>query len=184
MNSPYHGGTHLPDLTVITPVFLDQSTPLFFVASRGHHADVGGTTPGSVPPDSRTIEEEGVLIEDMPLLAGGRLRVPELLALLIAGPHPAGSPEGTNAGDLFIGEGRECPRQSFSGADWACHPSILHDSARAAMRRRSASGVAAPRFGLKLTVPEAHTSRSEPIGGEEAPRPMPLSAMLVPIRAG
>jgi hypothetical protein len=62
MNSPYHGGTHLPDLTVITPVFLDESTPL--LRRPRHHADVGGITPGSVPPDSRTIEEEGVPIED------------------------------------------------------------------------------------------------------------------------
>ena len=88
MNSPYHGGTHLPDLTVVTPVFLGRATPLFFVASRGHHADVGGITPGSVPPDSRSIDEEGVLIEDFRLLADGRLREERLLALLTDGPLP------------------------------------------------------------------------------------------------
>src|SRR5690606_32444089 len=69
VNDPYHGGTHLPDVTVITPVF-DPSSPqriLFFVGSRGHHADIGGTTPGSMPPDSRTLEDEGVLFTNFQL---------------------------------------------------------------------------------------------------------------------
>ena len=70
LNSPYAGGTHLPDLTVVTPVFVGAS-PLFFVASRAHHADIGGITPGSMPPGSRTIAEEGVLIEDFLLVDGG-----------------------------------------------------------------------------------------------------------------
>ena len=99
LNSPYAGGTHLPDLTVVTPVFVDESErgarsggapggPLFFVASRAHHADVGGITPGSMPPGSRTIDEEGVLIEDFHLVAGGRLREAEVAELLTSARYP------------------------------------------------------------------------------------------------
>jgi 5-oxoprolinase (ATP-hydrolysing) len=87
LNSPYAGGTHLPDITVITPVF-DGGTLRFFVASRGHHADIGGTTPGSMPPDSTSIEQEGVLLDNLPLVEGGRFREDELSARLTAGPHP------------------------------------------------------------------------------------------------
>ena len=68
LNDPFAGGTHLPDVTVVTPVFGRSSRPLFWVASRGHHADIGGLTPGSMPPESRTIEEEGVLITDFLLV--------------------------------------------------------------------------------------------------------------------
>ena len=88
LNSPYAGGTHLPDLTVITPVFLGEDEPVFFVASRAHHADVGGVTPGSMPPGSRTIDEEGVLIEDFRLVEDGRLREAEIAALLSGGAYP------------------------------------------------------------------------------------------------
>jgi 5-oxoprolinase (ATP-hydrolysing) len=69
LNDPYHGGTHLPDITVITPVYLDDAAqPTFYVGSRGHHADVGGTTPGSMPPFSTRIEEEGVQINNVKLV--------------------------------------------------------------------------------------------------------------------
>jgi 5-oxoprolinase (ATP-hydrolysing) len=88
LNSPYHGGTHLPDITVVTPVFLGGAHPDFFVASRAHHADVGGTTPGSMPPFSRSIDEEGVLITDFQIVAGGQLRERELLAALTSAPWP------------------------------------------------------------------------------------------------
>jgi 5-oxoprolinase (ATP-hydrolysing) len=107
LNDPYHGGTHLPDMTVVTPVFIPDATgagsagagPSFYVASRGHHADVGGSTPGSMPPFSGSIHEEGVLIDNFPLVARGGLREPELRALLAAGPHPARNPE-QNLADL------------------------------------------------------------------------------------
>src|SRR5579871_575313 len=90
LNAPYNGGTHLPDITVVTPVFDEAGGDLmFFTASRGHHADVGGTTPGSMPPDSRSVEEEGVLIDDFQLVEKGRLREVEMRALLASGPHPA-----------------------------------------------------------------------------------------------
>jgi len=100
LNSPYHGGTHLPDMTVVTPVFLGgQARADFFVASRAHHADIGGVTPGSMPPFSRSIEEEGVLFECFQLLAGGRLRQEELLECLARGPWPARRPR-QNLADL------------------------------------------------------------------------------------
>jgi 5-oxoprolinase (ATP-hydrolysing) len=93
-NDPYAGGTHLPDITAITPVFVaGQSRPGFFVASRGHHADVGGITPGSMPAFSRTIEEEGLLLRNETFLRGGRIDEPFWRAQLAAGPHPVRNPE-------------------------------------------------------------------------------------------
>ncbi len=90
LNAPHAGGTHLPDITVIAPVFVDgEASPAFFTAARGHHADVGGITPGSMPPGSRTIADEGVLIEDVLLVQDGRLREAETRVLFGAGPHPA-----------------------------------------------------------------------------------------------
>src|SRR5205807_1719714 len=97
---PYHGGTHLPDMTVVTPVFVGgQAQPDFFVASRAHHADIGGMTPGSMPPFSRAIEEEGALFECFALVSAGTLRESELRAALTAGPWPARRPE-QNLADL------------------------------------------------------------------------------------
>jgi 5-oxoprolinase (ATP-hydrolysing) len=88
LNDPYHGGTHLPDITVITPVYLDgQAT--FYVGSRGHHADVGGTTPGSMPPFSTRIEEEGVQINNFKLVDKGILREAEMVKLLSSGAYPS-----------------------------------------------------------------------------------------------
>ncbi len=90
LNDPYHGGTHLPDVTVITPVFADGSeAPLFYVGSRGHHADIGGITPGSMPAASTHIEEEGVLIDNWQLVSAGVLRDTETRALLASGRYPA-----------------------------------------------------------------------------------------------
>ncbi|WP_395945579.1 hydantoinase B/oxoprolinase family protein [Brevundimonas sp.] len=90
LNAPYNGGTHLPDITVIMPIFLDEdATPAFFVAARGHHADVGGTTPGSMPASSRTVEDEGVLIDDFLLVDAGRLRDAETRVLFASGRHPS-----------------------------------------------------------------------------------------------
>jgi 5-oxoprolinase (ATP-hydrolysing) len=100
VNSPYHGGTHLPDMTVVTPVFLgDTAEPDFFVASRAHHADIGGTTPGSMPPFSKTIEEEGVLFECFPLVVAGTLRESELRDALLSARYPARNPD-QNVADL------------------------------------------------------------------------------------
>jgi 5-oxoprolinase (ATP-hydrolysing) len=132
LNNPYHGGTHLPDITVITPVFdatavrpsepssqihegvpsaaagaprstlrESESAPriLFYVACRGHHADIGGITPGSMPPDSRHLDEEGVLIDNFKLVSEGRFRETETRALLSGARYPARNPE-QNLADL------------------------------------------------------------------------------------
>ena len=100
LNAPYNGGTHLPDITVITPVFDSAGEELlFYVGSRGHHADIGGSTPGSMPPDSTTIEEEGVLIDNFLLVENGGLRETELMVLLGEGPYPARNPR-QNLADL------------------------------------------------------------------------------------
>ena len=104
LNDPYNGGTHLPDVTVVTPVFLDESEPevsgegagepvwpdpLFYVGSRGHHADIGGITPGSMPPFSRTVEDEGVLLDNVKLVARGVMLETEMRALLAGARYPA-----------------------------------------------------------------------------------------------
>ncbi|MEO8304674.1 MAG: hydantoinase B/oxoprolinase family protein [Betaproteobacteria bacterium] len=115
LNAPYNGGTHLPDVTVIAPVFLEPSLPRtrepsdvdgeppglrvrgddegaipeFFVASRGHHADIGGTTPGSMPPDSTHVDEEGVLLDNVELVAEGRFLETEMRAILSSGRYPS-----------------------------------------------------------------------------------------------
>jgi 5-oxoprolinase (ATP-hydrolysing) len=102
LNDPYHGGTHLPDITVITPVFLDTQSgqqALFYVGSRGHHADVGGTTPGSMPPFSTRIEEEGVQINNVKLVDQGVLQEADMLALLASGTYPSRNPA-QNMADL------------------------------------------------------------------------------------
>jgi 5-oxoprolinase (ATP-hydrolysing) len=137
LNDPYHGGTHLPDVTVVTPVYLDHPhpgphpsplpqagegvrprpvarsvfpplppagegrgeglAPSFFVASRGHHADIGGSTPGSMPPFSTSIAEEGVLFDNFLLVSDGHLRETELRAQLASGAYPARNPDQTIA---------------------------------------------------------------------------------------
>lgn len=116
LNDPYHGGTHLPDITVITPVYLSPSPwgegrgegghlmpkapePTFYVGSRGHHADVGGITPGSMPPFSTLIEEEGVQINNFLLVERGVLREGEMIALLKSGKYPSRNPQ-QNMADL------------------------------------------------------------------------------------
>jgi len=100
LNAPYNGGTHLPDVTVITPVFdEDTGALLFFTGSRGHQADIGGISPGSMPPDSTTIDQEGILIDNFTLVDGGHLREAEMLDLLNSGPYPARNPA-QNMADL------------------------------------------------------------------------------------
>ncbi|MGA9381251.1 MAG: hydantoinase B/oxoprolinase family protein, partial [Phormidium sp.] len=116
-NNPYNGGTHLPDITAITPVFGNAEerlsrggesqnspcplvpSPLFYVASRGHHADIGGITPGSMPPHSTSVEQEGVLIDNFLLVDGGNFRETELLELLTFGSYPVRNPQ-QNIADL------------------------------------------------------------------------------------
>lgn len=102
INDPFNGGTHLPDITVITPVFGGPEQgirPLFFVASRGHHADVGGITPGSMPPMSRTIHEEGALLRNVRIVRDGVFDEALVRSILGRGPHPARTPD-RNVSDL------------------------------------------------------------------------------------
>ncbi len=104
LNAPYNGGTHLPDVTVIKPVFGEpgsgqQDEVRFYVGSRGHHADIGGVSPGSMPPHSRSVEEEGVLIDNVKLVDEGRFLETEIEELLRSGPYPARNPE-QNIADL------------------------------------------------------------------------------------
>src|SRR3546814_6861433 len=100
LNAPYAGGTHLPDVTVITPVFDKAGKDvLFYLGSRGHHADIGGTTPGSMPPDSRTVEDEGVLLDNVLLVDGGRFLEAETVAILKSGKYPSRNPA-QNIADL------------------------------------------------------------------------------------
>lgn len=100
INAPYNGGTHLPDVTVVTPVFGEQNDQvIFYVASRGHHADLGGITPGSMPPDSKTVEEEGVLFDNILIVRDRQLLRDDIKRLLTGAPYPARNPE-QNIADL------------------------------------------------------------------------------------
>jgi 5-oxoprolinase (ATP-hydrolysing) len=100
INDPYHGGTHLPDVTVVTPVFATgRPEILFYVASRGHHAEIGGLTPGSMPANSRNVHEEGVLFDTWLLAEGGRFREGQTSRLLTEAPYPSRNPA-TNLADL------------------------------------------------------------------------------------
>jgi 5-oxoprolinase (ATP-hydrolysing) len=100
LNNPYRGGTHLPDVTVVMPVFDEDGRHILFnVAARGHHADIGGSSPGSMPSNSKTLDDEGVLIDNFLLVSDGRFRETELRALLVSGRHPARNPD-QNLGDI------------------------------------------------------------------------------------
>ena len=143
LNNPYDGGTHLPDITVVMPVFVGQeATPAFFTAARGHHADVGGVQPGSMPPFSRTIAEEGVLLDALPIMQDGRFLEAEVLAALAAGPWPCRAPE-RNLGDLKA-QVAACQAgaaaiaamiAAFGRAEVAAYMGHVQDNAEALVRR-------------------------------------------------
>ena len=121
LNAPYDGGTHLPDITVIQPVFADADslTPNFFIAARGHHADIGGISPGSMPPHSVILAQEGVVFENILLVEAGQLREAEVRALLASGPHPARNID-QNIADLSA-QVAACARGSRGLLDAAAH---------------------------------------------------------------
>ncbi|QCQ99512.1 hydantoinase B/oxoprolinase family protein [Brevundimonas sp. SGAir0440] len=147
LNAPYNGGTHLPDITVIMPVFLEaDDAPAFFVAARGHHADVGGTTPGSMPASSRTVDDEGVLIDDFLLVDAGRLRDAETRALFASGRHPSRNVD-QNMADLKA-QIASCTRgadelirmtQEFGRPVVAAYMGHIQDNAEEAVRRAIAA---------------------------------------------
>ncbi len=143
LNAPYAGGTHLPDITVVMPVFVGEGDrPDFYVAARGHHADVGGIAPGSMPPNSREIGEEGVLLENVLLVDEGRFCRDELAAILSSGPYPARNIE-ANLADLAA-QVAACARGA-AGLERACaehgtavvraYMAHVHANAEEAVRR-------------------------------------------------
>ncbi|MBL4801052.1 MAG: hydantoinase B/oxoprolinase family protein [Emcibacter sp.] len=143
LNDPYNGGTHLPDMTVIAPYFKgDGERPLFYLATRGHHADIGGISPGSMPPMSRSIEEEGILFDNFPLVADQEFQEEALLRKLAEEPYPARNPA-QNIADLKAqiaanakGQ-RELDRMvdEFSLTVVTAYMSHVQDNAEEAVRR-------------------------------------------------
>jgi 5-oxoprolinase (ATP-hydrolysing) len=144
LNNPYAGGTHLPDITLVMPVFLnaDAPSPTFFVAARGHHADVGGVQPGSMPPFSTTIGEEGVLLDALPVMRAGRFLEAEARAALDQPPYPARRPD-QNIADLKA-QIAACQAgaasvtamiAAFGGETVARYMGFVQDNAEAGVRR-------------------------------------------------
>jgi 5-oxoprolinase (ATP-hydrolysing) len=144
LNDPYNGGTHLPDVTVVTPVYLESgdAKPSFYVASRGHHADIGGSTPGSMPPFSKTIDEEGVLFDNFLLVRDGVMREQALHDHLRSGPWPARNPQQTiadlraqiAANEKGVQELRSMVAQ-FGRATVAAYMKHVQDNAEESVRR-------------------------------------------------
>ena len=155
INAPYNGGTHLPDITVCTPVFDDRKKSiLFWVASRGHHADVGGISPGSMSPNATTIEQEGVLFDNFKLIDRGRFREKELTAALTGAKYPARNPV-QNINDIkaqiAANEKGVAELRKMVDAFHVAGGEGLH-AARAGQRRRkrAARDRPAARFGIHL----------------------------------
>jgi 5-oxoprolinase (ATP-hydrolysing) len=143
LNNPFAGGTHLPDITVVMPIFRDAGErPEFYVAARGHHADVGGVQPGSMPPFSHTIDEEGVMLDALPIMRDGRFLEDETHAVLTAGPWPARNPS-QNLADLkaqiaACEAGAAAVRamiESYGAAQVARYMGFVQDNAEASVRR-------------------------------------------------
>ncbi|MDW8414728.1 MAG: hydantoinase B/oxoprolinase family protein [Thermaurantiacus sp.] len=159
LNAPWAGGTHLPDITVVRPVFLPGvAGPAAFVAARGHHADVGGITPGSMPADSRRIEEEGVVLDGLLVCAAGRWCEAEVRQAFLAGPWPARAPE-TNLADLAA-QVAACAQGARALAEAAAEHGVaeLH-AAMAAIQDNAAEAVA--RLVARLTDGSAEAPMDE-----------------------
>jgi 5-oxoprolinase (ATP-hydrolysing) len=143
LNNPYAGGTHLPDITVVMPIFMnDAGPPAFYVAARGHHADVGGIQPGSMPPFSHTLEEEGVLLDALPIMAGGDFLEADVRAALTSGRYPSRAPD-RNIADLkaqiaACQAGAGAVRtmiETYGGAAVAAYMTFVQANAAASVRR-------------------------------------------------
>ncbi|MEY4237577.1 MAG: hypothetical protein RL339_178, partial [Pseudomonadota bacterium] len=207
LNAPYAGGTHLPDITVVMPVFVGSGgEPDCYVAARGHHADVGGIAPGSMPPNSRTIGEEGVLLENVLLVDEGRFCREELAAILSSGPYPARN-VAANLADLSA-QVAACARGA-AGLERACaehgaevvraYMGHVHDNAEEAVRRligRLEDGsfryeldngavvcvaVRVDRVGRQVTIDFAGTSNQLP-GNFNAPFSVVRAAVMYVLR--
>ncbi|MFZ3005804.1 MAG: hydantoinase B/oxoprolinase family protein, partial [Phenylobacterium sp.] len=143
LNNPYAGGTHLPDITVVMPVFMPgAASAAFYVAARGHHADVGGVQPGSMPPFSTTIDEEGVMLDAIPIMRGGGFLEAETRAALATGPWPSRAPD-RNIADLKA-QIAACQAgasavagmiEGFGGAVVAAYMTFVQENATASVRR-------------------------------------------------
>jgi 5-oxoprolinase (ATP-hydrolysing) len=143
LNNPYAGGTHLPDITVVVPVFVDDAArPDFYVAARGHHADVGGVQPGSMPPFSKTLDEEGVLLDALPIMREGRFLETETRAALASGAWPARRPD-QNIADLKAqiaacragADAVTAMIETYGGATVSRYMGFVQDNAEACVRR-------------------------------------------------
>jgi 5-oxoprolinase (ATP-hydrolysing) len=183
LNDPYNGGTHLPDVTVVTPVYLDDTRPGFYVASRGHHADIGGTTPGSMPPFSKSIAEEGVLFDNFLLVRGGVLREQALQEHLRSGPYPARNPSQTiadlraqiAANEKGVQELRAMVAQ-FGRATVDAYMRHVQDNAEESVRRViTALNLRPPGSPVGSPPPEgADPDRGDPIPGPDGTFTLPL----------
>ncbi len=198
LNNPYAGGTHLPDITIVTPVFLEHDTPRFFVASRGHHADIGGATPGSMPPASRTLAEEGILLDTLVLVRGGVFQDEAIRAVLTAGPMPARAPD-TNLADLRAqvaanakGAAELARAAAEHGPALEAYAAHVMDHAEEAVRRLI-GGLADGAFTapmddgghitVKITIDRATRSAVVDFAGTSAQRPTNFNAPAAVCRA-
>ncbi|MES2340445.1 MAG: hydantoinase B/oxoprolinase family protein [Pseudomonadota bacterium] len=160
LNNPYAGGTHLPDITVVMPVFMPGAAQAaFYVAARGHHADVGGVQPGSMPPFSKTIDEEGVLLDAIPIMRGGGFLEADTRAALGAGPWPARAPD-RNIADLKA-QIAACQAgaaavagmiEGFGGEVVAAYMTFVQQNATASVRRAIGKSGAQDALRAELTL--------------------------------
>jgi 5-oxoprolinase (ATP-hydrolysing) len=207
LNAPYAGGTHLPDITVVTPVFDGDGREIrFFLASRGHHADIGGLSPGSMSPNATRIEEEGVYIENFKLVDRGRLREKEMLGLLTDAPFPARNPQ-QNLADLKAqiaanAAGARDLERAIADYGWpvvAAYMGHVQDNAAESVRRligrlkpgsfaietdqgaRVKAAVRIDRKSKRMTVDFTGTSEEQP-DNTNAPEPVTRAAVLYVLR--
>ena len=200
MNNPFNGGTHLPDVTVITPIFDEAGKDIIYtVASRGHHADIGGKTPGSAPPDSKTISEEGVLIDNFLLVKEGVLQDASTRALLASGPYPCRNVN-QNMADLAAqiaanetgaAELRKITQQ-FGVAGVHAYMGHVQDNAKESVRRvldvLRDSAFTYPlddgsQIAVKITVDQASRSATLDFTGTSPQSPLNYNAPLAICRA-
>jgi 5-oxoprolinase (ATP-hydrolysing) len=194
LNVPYNGGTHLPDITIVCPVYGDSETPLFYVAARGHHGDVGGITPGSMPPNSTSILEEGVLLDNIKIVDRGVFLEPMVRELFAAGPWPSRNID-QNIADLIAqlgacetGANELLKAASCYGEDVVlAYMQHVQDNAETAVRK-AIGGLRDASFSyemddgavlkVKLTIDHASRSATVDFTGTSEQRPTNFNAPL------